>query len=291
MTEGPNPSGGGDPASDASHALGEEILAGFRRVLPSAPGIAVIHSSFPLLVPPRGFVPADALYAVAGLVESGWTVALPAFTFSFCGTGRFEIGSKSETGLFADWLRTHFPDAIRTPHPIYSFVVRGPRAAEIAACPSSTTFGDDSPFGLFEREDARMVMLGCGWESCTQTHRYEELARVPYRYFKTFRGQADHGGGPRSVTACMFVRDLEIDAINDLAAIEPALRERGAIASAPLFRGAVEAVATSALARTTMAALAENPYAVVRDGERVADAVAARMPGAGAIFSQKTGES
>jgi aminoglycoside N3'-acetyltransferase len=265
-----------NPRGAASPALREVILAALRCVLPARPGIAVIHSSFPLLMPPREFAPADALHALDALVRAGWTVALPAFTFSFCGTGSFDAAGKSETGMFADWLLADAEDAVRTRHPIYSFAVRGLRAAEIASCPSTTTFGDDSPFGLFEREDASIVMLGCGWEYCTQIHRYEELARVPYRYFKTFRGDADYGDGPRPVAAEMFVRDLEIDAVVDLTGTELALREQGAIVSAPLFRGTVEALRVSALAARTNAVLSENPYALLRDGERIAGAVAAR---------------
>ena len=257
-------------------SLRDEILTALRRVLPDEPGIALIHSSFPLLMPPRGFVPEDAVDALVALAESGWTVALPAFTFSFCSTGRFDIAGKSETGQFADWLREHVPGSIRTCHPIYSLVVIGPRAEEIAACRSSTTFGDDSPFELFEREDARIVMLGCGWEYCTQIHRYEETVRVPYRHYKTFRGEADYGQGPEQVAARMFVRDREIDAIIDLGGIEATLREQGAIASVPLFRGTVEVVSASALAATMMAALEPNAYALLPDAERVARAVSVR---------------
>ena len=80
----------------------------------------------------------------------------------------------------------------------------------ILDCPSSTTYGPDSPFGLFDREDARLVMLGCGWQACTQFHHYEEQAKVPYRSYKTFLGEADLGGSSRRLEAKMYVRDLEV---------------------------------------------------------------------------------
>lgn len=255
-----------------------ELLEALSGVLPAKPGIAVIHSSFHSLLPPKGFEPWDALFAVGSLTQAGWTVALPAFTFSFCRTGIFDLrNSASETGVFAGWAMNLIPESIRTPHPIYSFVVLGPRAREIAACPSTTTFGDDSPFGFFERENARLVMLGCGWDACTQIHRYEEAAKVPYRYFKEFKGTADLGRGPEQKTAKMFVRDLGINPVNDFTVLASDLHEAGLVSSSRLFRGRVEATDAAALAAVATRALDADPYHYVRDGRHVAHAVAARI--------------
>lgn len=253
------------------------MSSALRAVLPESANIAVIHSSFPKLMPPAGFTPWDALYALRGLVREGWTVALPAFTFSFCGGTDYDgAKSPSETGLFADWLLSRFPESLRTPHPIYSFAVVGPRAAQIAACPSSTTFGEDSPFGLFERENAALVMLGCGWEYCTQTHRYEEVAGVPYRFFKDFEGTANFGDGAEVTEARMFVRDLDVDARNDLSLIVPALEREGMIVTRPLFRGQVQAASARDVAAVSLLALKSDPYALVKNAPRVRQMVAAK---------------
>jgi FkbH-like protein len=249
----------------------DELLDALRDVIPAEPGIAVIHSSFSRLLPPAGFKSLDALYAITRLVDSGWTIALPAFTFSFCGGKAFDARrSPSETGVLADWLLAHAPQAQRTRHPIYSFAVIGPRAAEIVQCRSSTTFGDDSPFGLFERSDATLVMLGCGLESCTQFHRCEEVAAVPYRYFKTFSGDADYGGGPTRTEAAMYVRDLPSDPINDFSRAIEALRAGGALVVGKLWRGDVTAVRAANLATTCAALIAENPFALISNGPHVA---------------------
>lgn len=258
-----------------------EIFEALTRVLPERPGIAVIHSSFHGLMPPKGFEPWDALSAVRSLVQRGWTVALPAFTLAFCRTGVFDMRtSASETGTFATWLQGLDPEAIRTPHPIYSFAAVGPRAAEIAACPSATTFGDDSPFGLFERANARLVMLGCGWDACTQIHRYEETAKVPYRFFKEFKGTADFGNGPSPTAASMFVRDLDIDAANDFDILAKDLHEKGVVETSRLFRGRVEATDAAHLKEIAARSLAADPYYFVRDRQRVAQAVATKAEAA-----------
>jgi len=249
----------------------DELLDALRNVIPVEPGIAVIHSSLSRLLPPISFESHDALYAIGQLVDSGWTIALPAFTFSFCGGKAFSAGgSPSETGALADWLLAHLPQARRTMHPIYSFAVAGPRAGEILQCRSTTTFGDDSPFGLFERSDATLVMFGCGLESCTQFHRCEEVARVPYRYFKTFSGDADYGSGPVRTEAAMYVRDLPSDPINDFSRAIEALTEQGAVIVRKLWRGDVTAVRAGDLAATCAALLAENPFALISNGPQVA---------------------
>lgn len=252
----------------------DDFQAAISRVLPEKPGIVVIHSSLPDLMPPNDFFPWGALHGLDWIVRRGWTVALPAFTFSFCRGGFYSAKhSPSETGVLSDALLRYSPEAVRTPHPIYSFAVLGTRVAEIVACPSSTTFGDDSPFGLFERANATVVMMGCTWAFNTQIHRYEELAAVPYRYPKVFSGSADYGTGPRSVKATMWVRDLAANPVNDFSLAERNLRAAGLIASAPLWRETIEAAAALDIARICRADLASNPYAYVSNAAAVSEAL------------------
>ena len=230
------------------------------------PGIAVVHSSLSQLAPPAPLSPWDALYGFDLLVRAGWTIALPAFTFSFCGGAPYHHRTtRSETGILADWALAHLGDARRTPHPIYTFVVAGPAAEEISACASTTTFGDDSPFGLFERHNATLVMLGCGWAFCTQLHRYEEKAQVPYRHFKTFSGPADFGEGARPAQAAMYVRDLALDPLNDFSPAIEQMRGSGLIRSFPLCRGKLECAMTTDLAAQSSAMLQADPWVFVAD--------------------------
>jgi FkbH-like protein len=249
--------------------------------LDEADRLVVLHSSLPHLGREAAGAQWDLLYALRMLVERGLTLALPAFTFSFCRRRPFHLQrSASETGVLADWAREHFADAIRTPHPIYSFVALGPLADRIAACPSSTTFGDDSPFALFEELDARLLMLGCDWHYCTQLHRYEESAKVPYRYAKTFVGQADIGAGLVEARATMFVRDLAINPENDFGPAIEKLRASGAVASVPVLDGVGEAVSCRELASVCASLLRTDPWAFVADGKAVAYRAAARRKAA-----------
>ncbi|MDC0564415.1 AAC(3) family N-acetyltransferase, partial [Alphaproteobacteria bacterium] len=83
----------------------------------------------------------------------------------------------------------------------------------------------DSVFEWLEKQNAQVVMLGCDWKYCTQFHRYEELAAVKYREFKTFKGTADYGEGAIFAESAMFVRSPDLEPINDFS---PAVSEMGA---------------------------------------------------------------
>ena len=249
----------------------QELTNALRAVLPPTPGLAVVHSSLSSLSPPGNFSRWDALAPLNGLVTDGWTIALPAFTFNFCEGKPFDLHlSPSEVGILADWALTGLAQARRTPHPIYSFVVVGPLANELASLRPLTTFGDASPFEFFEQHDATLVMLGCDWRYCTQFHRYEELAGVPYRYFKEFSGQARMERNEMLVTERMFVRDLECDPKNDFSPAIATLRSQGAIITQKIWRGEIETTMTSALAAVCREQLAKNPLAHIQNAPEVA---------------------
>lgn len=248
----------------------ETLLSGLETVLGNTPGVAVIHSSLAALAPPHALGKWDVLYAVDQLVRRGWTLAFPAFTFSFNRSGYFDReNSPSETGILADWVLSSIPAANRTDHPIYSFAVLGPQADKIAACTSKTTFGDTSPFALFEQDNAHIVMLGADWSFSTPFHRYEELANVPYRLFKDFEGEARYAGQITPVTAAMYVRDLDLGAQNDWSRLVAHLRGQGAIRTTPLWRAQIEATTMQAIRGSAQALLSEDEMAFVSNGAEV----------------------
>ena len=227
--------------------------------------VLVIHSSLPHLHPPAGVGKWDFLYALRALVDAGRTVALPAFTFSWCGGKPYHHkDSESEVGVLADWAM-ELDGFQRTPHPIYSYVVAGAHAEDLVVCANTTTFGDDSQLAAFERLGARAVMMGCAWQMCTQFHRYEEEARVPYRYFKPFQGDADFGSGVRSFATDMFVRDYAVSEENEFGEVVSSLRKHDAITSAPLWCGRVESASCTDIAQTCRGLLARDPLSLIEN--------------------------
>ncbi|MCC8191372.1 MAG: AAC(3) family N-acetyltransferase [Planctomycetes bacterium] len=232
-------------------------------VLGPTPGMAVIHSSLIHLAPPSGLGREGVLAALAALVADGWTLAFPAFTFSFCRGVPFHLAaSPSESGVLADWALTGLPGARRSRHPVYSFVAVGPSAEAILAAPAVTTsFGDDTPFAVFEAHDAVQVALGCGLNFFTQCHRYEQLASVPYRNFKTFTGQADwdDGRGFQTVSCRNFARDLQLGHRSDWAPLFARIRAAGGLTERTLWADSVYAASTAASRAAALALLWADP--------------------------------
>ncbi|MFF4320696.1 HAD-IIIC family phosphatase [Streptomyces sp. NPDC001568] len=243
----------------------DEIHAALRSVLGPTDRLLVLHSSlFAFRTDLRG-LRGDLLAALRALVAEGVTVALPAVTFEFCRTKEYHHRTSApDTGVLVEWF-LGLPEVRRTPHPVYSFAVAGPLTDELMACPSDTAFGAGTVFEVFERHDARIATLGASWNSCTQVHRYEELAAVPYRHPMTVSGKADFGAGPVAVDLEMIVRDTALRSTLDFAPVFDRLRADGAMTTGELWGTTVESVSTGDLARVCGALMGDDPWALLRE--------------------------
>ncbi|MEC7525604.1 MAG: AAC(3) family N-acetyltransferase [Myxococcota bacterium] len=85
-------------------------------------------------------------------------------------------------GVVPELLRT-LDGARRSLHPQTSFVALGPEAdAIVADHPLTDSLGPTGPLGHLRRLGARVLLLGCGFSSCTAFHLAEhESARPPRR--------------------------------------------------------------------------------------------------------------
>jgi len=150
-------------------------------------------------------------------IHQGVTILVPTYTLSFCKTGYFHSQySPSETGILGQWCLDDFGFK-RTHHPIYSWAIKGPLAEDIQSCNQDTCFGEQSVFEYLYNKDAKYILLGC--KHLSQIHYCEEVAKVPYRFYKYFEGITNfkdtYESKNRLSMVNMFVRDLKIDA--DLA--------------------------------------------------------------------------
>ena len=203
----------------------------------------------------------ELLEAIKFLERQSKTILIPAFTFEFTKgrTIQHPIG-ELDTGNFANWcMELH--GAVRTAHPIYSFVVIGKGTNEILNCSLDTAFGERSVFGLLTRKNTRLVMYGCGWAYCTQFHYYEEKHGVPYRKYKTFSGNMEVSGQNSAVKTQMYVRDSSVNVTNDFGPLVALIRKNGYLRKGE--SGIVESVSINDLGKVCSELLEKDLYSLV----------------------------
>jgi aminoglycoside 3-N-acetyltransferase len=113
--------------------------------------------------------------------------------------GYHPLLSPSENmGVVAECVRT-WPGAIRSAHPQTSFAAIGPLAGSLLSGHAlDSQLGEESPLARLEDVDAKILLLGVGFERCTAFHLAEY--RLPRRlYRKLSCAVLDRGGGRRWV--------------------------------------------------------------------------------------------
>lgn len=206
---------------------------------------------------------------------SGWrtwlghqgTLIVPTFTYSLTRGECFDpMASPSQVGLMTDIFRT-LPGVVRTHDPLFSVALAGAGSDSVlAACPSDNSFGPRSVFAWLEEQDGWLVGMGCHPDRITFTHYVEQQGGVSYRYMKRFVGERREAG---HVVAChcdYFVRDLSLASEIDLTRLVAALRTANVWRESLLGRIPVWAVRCRDFSAQALALLAQNPYALIRQG-------------------------
>lgn len=145
--------------------------------------VMMIHSSMSAL----GTVPLGASTVLAALKRAAEshraTIVMPAHSDRDQESGHVLFDRRRTTcvrmGALAEVFRKD-TRTIRSAHPLLSFAAQGPLARSLMSGHAPRTgLGPRSPAGKLLREDALILMLGVGYDSCTLLHlaEYESSSR------------------------------------------------------------------------------------------------------------------
>jgi aminoglycoside 3-N-acetyltransferase len=217
---------------------------------------------------------ATVLDGLRGAVPSG-TLMMPTFTYSFCREEPFDVqASPSTVGVLTEWFRRQ-PGVRRTPEPIFSVAVQGPIRPEweprLFAVGDKECFGAESIFAYLLEVDAKILLYGADFDTCTLVHYVEQAQQVPYRFMKPFSGTVRHDGIESRVTARYFVRELRSGTEVHLGPLASRLTDEGVAARTVLRDGpTLVAVSARALEAVATRALTADPRFVIREGHEAA---------------------
>jgi FkbH-like protein len=252
----------------------KKLLKCIRSLLPEKPGVIVIHSSIPHLNLSIENILWDLGYIFKLLSQEGWTIVLPSFTFSFCSKGKFDIeNSNSEVGILSDFCLKNINDFERSKHPIYSFVSIGKSSKTLKNTNIEKAFGEDTVFEIFEKCNATFIMLGCDWKYNTFFHHFEEIYKVPYRHDKVFSGVSIENKKVKNIKTTMFVRNSNINAINDFSQAVLELRKGGLIKKQSELKLQIEACQAKDIALTCKNILNKSLYSFVKNPKTIENKV------------------
>lgn len=189
------------------------------------------------------------------------TVAVPTFTWGANHAAevvRFRVAEDPcETGAIPEAFRM-LPEAVRSDHVCHSVAAAGRDAAQVMG-DGVLPFGPGSSMHALVEYDYRYMFLGCGFGPCTALHVAEELASVPYRYYRHFSGsivvRADGTEAPSHAREFLRYEPFR----NDFLKMEPILEERGLLSYGRI--GAAEVILTSArsIVHTAVELLRRDP--------------------------------
>jgi len=220
-------------------------------------------------------IPDMILDTIEEVVGDDRTLLMPSFTSrEFTKTRKFDIvrSSRTESGIVSDTAIKR-KNYCRTPHPLHSFVIKGPKANNLLKAPIKTSWGSESVLAWIAKNNARICPMGLPWnKACSYFHRMEEVLQVPFRYYKRFSGTLYEDG--KEIGPCQEVKysyPLTIPFKYDYSVVIPELRKMNAIRSClnPLIQ--LESAVASDIDKACHKVLQADPYAIVINKVEVED--------------------
>ena len=207
-----NITGNNDNNINENNNIEKKFMQILENIIIKSNKIIVIHSSFKNFNIEINTLKKIILDIILKYIDDDYTFLIPCFNFSFCKYKYYHTKYvKSDVGVLAEWI-LELNNSYKTKNPIFSWVVIGKESKNILNIPNINCFGKDTLFDYIYNTDSSYILLDC--LHFTQIHYCEELANVPWRYYKIFNGIVNYDDKDIKSSIKMYCRNLDIK--NDL---------------------------------------------------------------------------
>lgn len=168
------------------------------------------------------------------------TLVVPTFNFGFARGLPYDPQETPAEGVgaFSEYVR-RLPEARRSRHPLQSLAAIGADADLLSRADTPGAFDSGSAFELTLDLDYNILLLGCDIQAVTLLHYSEQRAGVPYRYWKEFSGEIVFAEVITRHTYRMYARNLELNPLLEIYAIQDVLEQRDQWHQTPLNYGQI----------------------------------------------------
>tara|TARA_B100000214_G_C23908274_1_gene599966 strand:- start:300 stop:1052 length:753 start_codon:yes stop_codon:yes gene_type:complete len=220
--------------------------------------IILCHSNLGFFGKPKGIKNPNSLCRLffksfMNVLGEDGTLIVPTFSYSFFKKEKFIVNTKSEMGIFSEYVR-NLTKSKRSMDPNFSVSVYGKNKEYFCDTILNNTYDDESFFGKFHKKNGKIVTLN--FLGSTILHYYERKLKVPYRFDKKFFGTVN---GKKEIWV-VFSRYLNKKFVHDPLPITKILRKKKYFFRSRLGKGEITSISSENFYRTVKNSLKNNKY-------------------------------
>ena len=211
------------------------------------------------------------LNTILDFIGKNRTLIISSYTSAFSSNHVYDlVKSKPETGLLPNLALEH-SSFQRSHNPINNYLVTGPSSQDILSRADQVFWSDGGLMGWAEENNIRICMIGVPWhEGCSLYHRAEEKLKVPYRYYKRFKGTLMKNSeviGPCEETLLVYPKN--IPPIYNWNQIRPLLPKFGEVLTSRNALLFAESTLTKPIINATESILKNNTYGLLQNNAEI----------------------
>ncbi|EAL5963624.1 acetyltransferase, partial [Campylobacter jejuni] len=144
-----------------------------------------------------------------------------------------------------------------------SFAIKGKNEKDFLK-EHTSCFGKNSVYDMLSKTNGKIILLGSKTSGYTFSHFIEEKAKVPYRYFKEFKGKIIlENGTSKNIKINYYVRKLDINSDLDVYKQIKILKEDNNFKVVNFANSCIVSINANKYLQATLKALKKDVYCLL----------------------------